>query len=96
MKNIGHLISKYSCIKRLTRYSNTHIEYGFKWIFIISFLYNRPGHFHVFVGEGNKMFRRTLGKALGFGAVLVQYGCMAHCTLEFVGDFVVVSQNFLS
>ena len=30
-------------------------------------------------------------RAAGVGGVLIQYGCIAHCTLEFVGDFVVVS-----
>ena len=30
------------------------------------------------------------------GSVLIQYGCIAHCTLEFVGDFVVVSINEIS
>ncbi|KAG7164890.1 mitochondrial inner membrane protease subunit 1-like [Homarus americanus] len=32
---------------------------------------------------------RLLGKWLGVAGYMVQYGCIAHCTLEFVGDFVV-------
>ncbi|KAK4312890.1 hypothetical protein Pmani_015715 [Petrolisthes manimaculis] len=32
---------------------------------------------------------RHLGKWLGVAGYMVQYGCIAHCTLEFVGDFVV-------
>ena len=38
-------------------------------------------------------FRKALWKSLGVTAVIVQYGCIAHCTLEFVGGFVVVSLN---
>ena len=36
--------------------------------------------------------RRVLAKCGGVAIVLVQYGCIAHCTLEFVGDFVLVSK----
>ncbi|XP_063602761.1 mitochondrial inner membrane protease subunit 1-like [Penaeus indicus] len=32
---------------------------------------------------------RLLGRCLGVAGYMVQYGCIAHCTLEFVGDFVV-------
>lgn len=39
------------------------------------------------------MHRQILYRALGVGAVLVQYGCIAHCTLQFVADFVIVSIN---
>ena len=38
------------------------------------------------------MLSRAMFKALGIGAVVVQYGCIAHCALEFVADFVVVSK----
>lgn len=34
-------------------------------------------------------FARALGRCLGIAGYVVQYGCIAHCTLEFVGDFVV-------
>ena len=37
-----------------------------------------------------EMFSRLAAKALGVGTVILQYGCIAHCTFEFVGDFVVV------
>ncbi|XP_045124820.1 mitochondrial inner membrane protease subunit 1-like isoform X1 [Portunus trituberculatus] len=30
-----------------------------------------------------------LGRWLGVAGYMIQYGCIAHCTLEFVGDFVV-------
>ena len=40
------------------------------------------------------MLRSLLVKAIGVGAVIVQYGCIAHCTLEFVGDFVVVRSKY--
>ena len=31
-----------------------------------------------------------LSRWLGVAGYMIQYGCIAHCTLEFVGDFVVV------
>ena len=42
------------------------------------------------------MWKRVFLRAVGVGGVLIQYGCIAHCTLEFVGDFVVVSINEIS
>ena len=41
------------------------------------------------------MFKRMVLKGLVVGAALVQYGCIAHCTLEFVADFVVVRTYWL-
>lgn len=38
-----------------------------------------------------EMFRRVLGKTLGFVGYTVQYGCIAHCAFEYIGEFVVVS-----
>ncbi|XP_046573783.1 mitochondrial inner membrane protease subunit 1-like [Haliotis rubra] len=37
------------------------------------------------------MFRRVLGKSAGVLFYFVQYGAIAHCALEFGGDFVVCS-----
>lgn len=37
------------------------------------------------------MFRRALGKTLGFVGYTIQYGCIAHCAFEYIGEFVVVS-----
>ncbi|XP_028813034.1 mitochondrial inner membrane protease subunit 1 [Denticeps clupeoides] len=37
------------------------------------------------------MFRRTLGKALGFVGYTIQYGCIAHCAFEYIGEFVACS-----
>ncbi|XP_018523535.1 mitochondrial inner membrane protease subunit 1 isoform X2 [Lates calcarifer] len=37
------------------------------------------------------MFRRVLGKTLGFVGYTVQYGCIAHCAFEYIGEFVVCS-----
>lgn len=36
------------------------------------------------------MLRSVLGKTLGFVGYAVQYGCIAHCTFEYVGEVVVV------
>ncbi|KAG7230240.1 hypothetical protein INR49_012373, partial [Caranx melampygus] len=38
-----------------------------------------------------EMFRRALGKTLGFVGYTVQYGCIAHCAFEYIGEFVVCS-----
>lgn len=38
-----------------------------------------------------EMFRRVLGKTLGFVGYTIQYGCIAHCAFEYIGEFVVVS-----
>ncbi|CAL8353250.1 unnamed protein product [Merluccius merluccius] len=37
------------------------------------------------------MFGRALGKALGLVGYTVQYGCIAHCAFEYIGEFVVCS-----
>lgn len=36
------------------------------------------------------MFRRVLGKTLGFVGYTVQYGCIGHCAFEYIGEVVVV------
>lgn len=35
--------------------------------------------------------RPILSKLLGAVGYVIQYGCIVHCTFEYVGDFVVVS-----
>ena len=42
------------------------------------------------------MMRRVLARCAGTAFAVVQYGCIAHCTLEFVGDFAVVSDGATS
>lgn len=37
------------------------------------------------------MFRRALGKSVGFVGYTIQYGCIAHCAFEYIGEFVSVS-----
>ncbi|KAM4602763.1 mitochondrial inner membrane protease subunit 1 [Polymixia lowei] len=37
------------------------------------------------------MFRRALGKTLGFVGYTIQYGCIAHCAFEYLGELVVCS-----
>uniref|UniRef100_A0A3P9H4F7 Mitochondrial inner membrane protease subunit n=1 Tax=Oryzias latipes TaxID=8090 RepID=A0A3P9H4F7_ORYLA len=37
------------------------------------------------------MFRQVLGKTLGFVGYTIQYGCIAHCAFEYIGEFVVCS-----
>ncbi|XP_053576374.1 mitochondrial inner membrane protease subunit 1 isoform X2 [Bombina bombina] len=37
------------------------------------------------------MFRRVVGKTLGFLGYAIQYGCIAHCTFEYVGEIVICS-----
>uniref|UniRef100_A0A674MF66 Mitochondrial inner membrane protease subunit n=1 Tax=Takifugu rubripes TaxID=31033 RepID=A0A674MF66_TAKRU len=37
------------------------------------------------------MFRRTLGKTAAFVGYAIQYGCVAHCAFEYVGEVVVCS-----
>lgn len=37
-----------------------------------------------------------LSKALGIGITVTQCGCIAHCTFEYLADFVVVSNGFWS
>ncbi|XP_061670280.1 mitochondrial inner membrane protease subunit 1 isoform X4 [Syngnathoides biaculeatus] len=37
------------------------------------------------------MFRRVLGKTLGFVGYTIQYGCIAHCAFEYIGEIVVCS-----
>ncbi|XP_072528070.1 mitochondrial inner membrane protease subunit 1 isoform X1 [Salminus brasiliensis] len=34
------------------------------------------------------MLHRVLGRALGFVGFTVQYGCIAHCAFEYIGEFV--------
>ncbi|XP_047219206.1 mitochondrial inner membrane protease subunit 1 isoform X1 [Girardinichthys multiradiatus] len=38
-----------------------------------------------------EMFRRVLGKTLGLLGYTIQYGCIAHCAFEYIGEFVVCS-----
>uniref|UniRef100_A0A3B5AWP8 Mitochondrial inner membrane protease subunit n=1 Tax=Stegastes partitus TaxID=144197 RepID=A0A3B5AWP8_9TELE len=38
-----------------------------------------------------EMFRRALGKTLGFVGYTIQYGCIGHCAFEYIGEFVVCS-----
>ncbi|XP_004067284.1 mitochondrial inner membrane protease subunit 1 isoform X1 [Oryzias latipes] len=38
-----------------------------------------------------EMFRQVLGKTLGFVGYTIQYGCIAHCAFEYIGEFVVCS-----
>uniref|UniRef100_A0A3Q4BLC7 Mitochondrial inner membrane protease subunit n=1 Tax=Mola mola TaxID=94237 RepID=A0A3Q4BLC7_MOLML len=37
------------------------------------------------------MLRRVLGRTLGFVGYAVQYGCIAHCAFEYIGEVVVCS-----
>ncbi|XP_061522332.1 mitochondrial inner membrane protease subunit 1 isoform X1 [Phycodurus eques] len=37
------------------------------------------------------MFSRVLGKTLGFVGYTIQYGCIAHCAFEYIGEIVVCS-----
>ncbi|XP_056872750.1 mitochondrial inner membrane protease subunit 1 isoform X2 [Takifugu flavidus] len=37
------------------------------------------------------MFRHTLGKTAAFVGYAIQYGCVAHCAFEYVGEVVVCS-----
>ncbi|XP_061882601.1 mitochondrial inner membrane protease subunit 1 isoform X2 [Entelurus aequoreus] len=37
------------------------------------------------------MFRRVLGKTLGFVGYTIQYGCIGHCAFEYIGEIVVCS-----
>ncbi|KAG7270926.1 hypothetical protein CRUP_025677 [Coryphaenoides rupestris] len=41
---------------------------------------------NIFVEE---MFRRVLGRTLGLLGYTVQYGCIAHCAFEYIGELVV-------
>lgn len=38
------------------------------------------------------MYKFTV-KTAAFVGCVIKYGCYAHCTFEYVGDFVVVSLN---
>lgn len=42
------------------------------------------------------MLRSVLGKTLGFVGYAVQYGCVAHCAFEYIGEVVVVGITLLS
>ncbi|CAJ0956529.1 unnamed protein product [Ranitomeya imitator] len=37
------------------------------------------------------MIRKVIGKTLGFLGYAIQYGCIAHCTFEYLGEIVVCS-----
>ncbi|XP_072574226.1 mitochondrial inner membrane protease subunit 1 isoform X2 [Paramormyrops kingsleyae] len=41
--------------------------------------------------SGLNMLRRAVGKSLAFAGFTIQYGCIAHCTLEYIGELVVCS-----
>lgn len=47
---------------------------------------------HLFPNFGIEM-HKFAEKAVGFVANVFQYGLYAHCTFEYVGDFVVVSEK---
>lgn len=39
---------------------------------------------------------KFLSKAAGVFGYVIQYGCLTHCTFEYLGDFVVVSaRNYI-
>lgn len=40
--------------------------------------------------SGSNMFK-YLSKAAGLVGYIIQYGCLTHCTFEYIGDFVIVS-----
>lgn len=42
------------------------------------------------------MLRGVLGKTLGFVGYAVQYGCVAHCAFEYIGEVVVVGITLIS
>lgn len=42
------------------------------------------------------MLRSVLGKTLGFVGYAVQYGCVAHCAFEYIGEVVVVGITLIS
>jgi hypothetical protein len=42
------------------------------------------------------MFRSALGKTLGFVGYTIQYGCVAHCAFEYIGEFVAVCRILFS
>ncbi|XP_048463309.1 mitochondrial inner membrane protease subunit 1 [Rhincodon typus] len=48
--------------------------------FWLSFLWRRPN-----------MLGRLFGKVLGFTGFTIQYGCIAHCTFEYLGEIVMCS-----
>ncbi|XP_040265965.1 mitochondrial inner membrane protease subunit 1 isoform X2 [Bufo bufo] len=37
------------------------------------------------------MIRKVIGKSLGFLGYAIQYGCIAHCTFEYLGEIVICS-----
>ncbi|XP_053094066.1 mitochondrial inner membrane protease subunit 1 isoform X3 [Pangasianodon hypophthalmus] len=41
--------------------------------------------------QGCVMSQRLFSKVLGFIGYTVQYGCIAHCTFEYIGEFVMCS-----
>lgn len=38
-----------------------------------------------------QVLKKTAGKCVSVGGVLLKWGVIAHCTLEYIGDFVIVS-----
>uniref|UniRef100_UPI00398F02F4 mitochondrial inner membrane protease subunit 1 isoform X2 n=1 Tax=Pristiophorus japonicus TaxID=55135 RepID=UPI00398F02F4 len=44
-----------------------------------------------FLWRTTNMLGRFFGKVLGFAGFTIQYGCIAHCTFEYLGDVVVCS-----
>ncbi|XP_062917698.1 mitochondrial inner membrane protease subunit 1 isoform X1 [Mobula hypostoma] len=41
--------------------------------------------------KGTNMLGRFFGKVLGFTGFTIQYGCIAHCTFEYLGEIVMCS-----
>ncbi|CAH2326119.1 mitochondrial inner membrane protease subunit 1 [Pelobates cultripes] len=37
------------------------------------------------------MLRKVVGKTIGFFGYAIQYGCIAHCTFEYIGEIVICS-----
>lgn len=47
-------------------------------------------HTMLLLSSQAEMLRSVLGKTLGFVGYAVQYGCVAHCAFEYIGEVVVV------
>ncbi|XP_041131202.1 mitochondrial inner membrane protease subunit 1-like [Polyodon spathula] len=66
-----------------------------KYIFMYSVIrYSYSFYFLVF-SLGFDMIRRAVGKTLGFVGYTIQYGCIAHCAFEYIGEPVVCSGPFM-
>ncbi|MGH0133235.1 UNVERIFIED_CONTAM: hypothetical protein FKN15_005612 [Acipenser sinensis] len=39
------------------------------------------------------MIQRAVGKTLGFVGYTIQYGCIAHCAFEYIGELVMVPKG---